>query len=64
MVGVNVMTPVEVFNVYTPPVTETVVAVHEDGDWPAEHNLAVDGESIPTPAVSFVNTSFDCVTLT
>ena len=31
VVGVNVTTPVDVFKVYTPPVTETVVAVHKDG---------------------------------
>jgi hypothetical protein len=37
--GVNVTTPVEVFNVYTPPVTDTVVAVHAEGVWPEEHSF-------------------------
>jgi hypothetical protein len=58
------MTPVEEFNEYTPPVTETVVAEHDVGDWPAEHRRTFDTEKTPTPGVSFASTFLDCVMLT
>ena len=58
------MTPVEVFKVYTPPVTETVVAEHEEGVSPEAHSFTVGTEKTPTPGASFVKTSFDCVMLT
>jgi hypothetical protein len=61
---VNVITPVEVFKVYTPPVTDTVVAEHAGGVSLEEHSFAVGVEKTPTPGASFVNTSFDCVILT
>jgi hypothetical protein len=61
---VNVITPVEVFKVYTPPVTDTVVAEHPEGVWPEEHSFTVGMEKTPTPGASFVKTSFDCVMLT
>ena len=60
----NVTTPVEVFKVYTPPVTETVVAEHEEGVSPEAHSFTVGTEKTPTPGASFVKTSFDCVMLT
>jgi hypothetical protein len=64
VVGTNVITPVEVFNVYTPPVTDTVVAEQDEGVSPAAHSFTFDTENTPTPGVSFAKTFFDCVTLT
>jgi hypothetical protein len=59
-----VTTPVEVFNVYTPPVTDTVVAEQEGDVCPDAHSFTLETENTPTPGVSFVKTFFDCVTLT
>ena len=64
VVGVKVTTPVVVLTVYTPPVTDTVVAVQFGAVWLLPHKRTDDGAKEPVPGVSFVTTTFDCWVLT